>query len=82
MQFHPVYFVDRPLRHGDSVDDAVAKRNFDLCRAVNVNALGVVLDGLVEAGMPKEQAECFRGQAYALLQLMRTENNRTRLSAK
>lgn len=48
----------------------------DLCRATDINKLSIVLDTMVEAGLPKEQASCFRDAAYATLQLLRTENNR------
>jgi hypothetical protein len=61
---------------GDPIDDALLRRNYDLCRAVNLNALGSVLDSMVQAGLSTEQAECFKTSAYALLQLMRSENNR------
>jgi hypothetical protein len=72
----PVNFTNRVHLQGDPLDDAHRTRNFDLCRAVDLTSLGVVLDNLVKAGMPKGQAELFKAQADALLQLMRTENNR------
>lgn len=78
MMLQPVYFVERPLLHGDPVDDGVIRRNFRLCRAVDMLSLGGVLDEMVAAGMPEEQAACFRASASALLTLMRTENNRLR----
>lgn len=74
----PAYFVDRPITHGKPEDDAYARRNYDICQAVNLLKVGIVLDALVAAGMPKEQADCFDASARALLQLMRTENNRLR----
>lgn len=52
------------------------KRNYDVCRALDMLKLGIVLDDMVKAGMPKEQAACFKEAAHALLQLLRTENNR------
>jgi hypothetical protein len=76
----PVYFTDRPTRSGDPTDDAFLQRNFDLCRAINLNALHVVLDDMVEAGMPAEHRALFYASAQALLQLVRTENNRLRVA--
>lgn len=57
-------------------DRAYSERNYELCHAVDLIKLSIVLDKLVVAGMPKEQAACFRASGEALLQLMRTENNR------
>lgn len=70
----PCYF-----KNGDDfphLDDAARRRNFDLCQAVNLTRLGIVLDALIAAGMPAEQAKCFKASADSLLALMRTENHR------
>jgi hypothetical protein len=75
-----VHFTDRPTLMGDPVDDAYRQRNFDLCRAVNLISLGCVLEAMKKAGLPHQQADCFMAAADALLQLMRTENNRLRVT--
>jgi hypothetical protein len=69
-------FTDEPPCQNREPGHSFLARNYDLCRAINITSLGVVLDELVGVGMPKEQAECIRMAAYALLQLARTENNR------
>lgn len=77
-----VRFSGRVHLQGDPLDDAHLKRNFDLCRAVDLTKLSIVLGDLVAAGMPQGQAECFKAGADALLQLMRTENNRLWAAAR
>jgi hypothetical protein len=52
------------------------KINFDLCTALDLTKLSIVLDKLVEAGMHPNQAKLYKTQADALLQLMCSENNR------
>lgn len=52
------------------------KINYDLCTAVDLTKLSIVLDKMVEAGMHPNQAVLYKTQASALLQLMRSENNR------
>lgn len=62
-------------------DKAHRQRNFELCNALNIGRLGMVLEDMVASGMPKEQAEVYRTSAIALLALMRSENNRLYTSA-
>lgn len=52
------------------------KINYDLCTALDLTKLSIVLDKMVEAGMHPNQAVLYKAQADALLQLMRSENNR------
>jgi len=57
--------------------DQYRSRNFDLCVAINITSLGVVLDKMIEDGsLTKNQAECYKQSAHAILQLLRSENNR------
>lgn len=69
-------FTEEPPCQNREPGESFLKRNFALCRAINITSLGCVLDDLTKAGMPEAQAECIRTAAYALLQLARTENNR------
>lgn len=82
MMFWDVHFTDRVVCLGKPLDDAYRKRNYDLCQGVNLTKLSCALNDMVEAGLPKEQAECFKASASALLQLMRTENNRLWAAAR
>jgi hypothetical protein len=77
----PAYFNDAHDFYGQPASDEHRRRNFDLCRAVNLTSLGVVLADMVDAGMPPQQQACFYAAADALLQLMRTENNRLKAAA-
>lgn len=55
-----------------------AKRNFDLCRAVDLTSLGVVLDDMVKSEhISRLQADAFKAQAGGLLAAMLTENHRS-----
>ena len=71
-----VRFGDQTVMMGREPGESYLRRNMALCRAIDLTKLSIVLAELVDAGMPNEQAECFRTGAEALLQLMRTENNR------
>lgn len=70
------HFTDQPVMMGREPGESYLRRNMALCRAVDLTKLSIALDDLIEAGLPAHQAECFRANAEALLQLMRTENNR------
>lgn len=52
------------------------KINYDLCTAINLTKLGIVIDDMVAAGMNPQLAELYKTNAMSLLQLMRSENNR------
>lgn len=71
-----VRFTNEVVTANREPGESYQKRNYDLCQGINLTTLSCALADMVEAGLPKEQAECFKAGAYALLQLMRTENNR------
>lgn len=51
--------------------------NYDLCRAIDMTSLGIVLEKMALAGwIDPREAEIFHTQAGSLLALMRTANNR------
>lgn len=77
----PPYFTEKIVCHGDPIDDAYAQRNFKICRAVDLLKVGIVLDDMIEAGLPRNQARAFKQAAESLLALMQTENNRLRADA-
>ncbi|BDD79866.1 hypothetical protein [Burkholderia phage FLC9] len=52
------------------------KINFDLCTAIDLTKMSIVLDDLVAAGMHPNLAHLYKIQADALLQQLRSENNR------
>ena len=66
---------DPSINPGNESDEH-RRRNFDICKAINMTTLGIVLYDMVKAGMPKELAEIYELQAGSLLALIRTENNR------
>lgn len=57
-------------------DDVFAQITYDVCKAININGLSVVLDKLVEEGLPREIADMFEMQASILRAQILTENNR------
>ena len=57
--------------------DAYRKYNYDLCKAINLTKLGVILDKMVKSGkMNEDLAVIYKAQADALLAALRSENNR------
>jgi hypothetical protein len=58
--------------------DAIRHReiNFELCRAIDLTKLGIVLDTMEQAGMHPNFVRTYRQAAEALLDLLRSENNR------
>ncbi len=56
--------------------DEHRRRNYAICKGIDLITLGIALEDMVKAGMPKELAEIYRLQANTLLALIRTENNR------
>jgi hypothetical protein len=76
MHISDVRIEPDPSTNPGSDSDAHRRRNFDICKGINMTSLGIVLDDMVEAGMPKELAEIYKLQAGSLLALLRTENNR------
>ena len=58
--------------------DLHAERNMDLCRAMDMTKLSIVLGAMADTGhISRRQAETFRIQASALLATMLTENHRS-----
>ena len=63
-------------------DDQYREFRFDLCRAIDMTKVSIVLGKMVEAGvLDKRMAELFHGQASTLLALMVSENNRSFLQS-
>jgi hypothetical protein len=55
-----------------------AERNFQLCRAIDMTSLSVVLDDMVKTGhLSPRLADAFKAQAGGLLAVMCSENNRS-----
>jgi hypothetical protein len=82
MAFHTTFqhpaFSPECITIGRARDDHYKRFNFDLCRALDMTKLGIVLDQMVETGaIDKRMAELFHLQAGSLLALMLSENNRT-----
>lgn len=69
---------------GNTPDGSLhAQRNFDLCRAVNMTSLAVVLNEMVKTGhISRVQADAFEAQAGGLLATMLTENDRSFAGSK
>ncbi|MHB9879144.1 hypothetical protein ACSMXM_05720 [Pacificimonas sp. ICDLI1SI03] len=64
-------------------DDTYRKNNFDICRALNMTNMSVVLGRMVATGwLDKRVAELFHMQASSLLALILSENNREFASRK
>jgi hypothetical protein len=60
-----------------------AKRNFDLCRAVDLTSLAVVLNEMVATrAISRRQADAFEAQAGGLLASLLTENDRSFIGSK
>jgi len=60
-----------------------AKRNFDLCRAVDMTSLSVVLEDMVKTRhISNRQAEAFHAMAGGLLATMLSENDRSFIGSK
>ena len=60
-----------------------AQRNFDLCRAVDMIALAVVMNEMVKTGhISRRQADAFEAQAGGLLASLLTENDRSFIGSK
>jgi hypothetical protein len=67
---------------GRAADDAHRQFNFDLCRALDMTKMGIVLGKMSEIGwLDAREAELLHLQASSLLALMRTANNRAYASA-
>ena len=81
MTFIPSPFS--PESSGHPVDDQHRRYNFDICRAIDMTKLGIVLDKMVEDGwMDSGMAKIYETQASALLAAIRAENNRCHGSFK
>ena len=53
------------------------KRNYDICTALDMIKLSIVLDEMVEDGMHPQLARIYKMQGSSLLAALRSENNRT-----
>ena len=69
-----------PISTGDMAENQGGlhrRHNYDLCRAVDITKLGVVLDEMVsKRGLSPELASVYLAQADSLLAALRSENNR------
>jgi hypothetical protein len=73
---HDTRFNEEPRPWKPAAQDQHRKINFDLCTAIDLTKVSIVLDKLVEAGMHPNLAKLYKVQADALLQQLRSENNR------
>jgi polyhydroxyalkanoate synthesis regulator phasin len=56
--------------------DRFSKRNFEICRAVDLTNLGCVLDKMIDEGsLLKEEAKAFMDNASSLRALLVSKNN-------
>ena len=59
-------------------DQLIRKWNYELCTAINMIKLGIVLDEMVTAGhLDRTLALAYRANASALLAILRSENFRS-----
>jgi hypothetical protein len=66
------------LVHNTPDGELHAKRNFELCRAIDTTKLGIVLADMVKTGhISKRQAENFDTLASSLLATILAENHRS-----
>ena len=73
---HPALSPDT-VTVGREPDETYRRNNFDLCRAVDMTKVSIVLSRMAEQGwLDKREAELLHTQASSLLALMRTANNR------
>lgn len=80
--FHHSAFGPDVIRLGRTRDDQYMRFHSDLCRALDMTKMSIVLSQMVEAGcLDKRMAELFHMQAGTLLALLTSENNRA-FSAK
>jgi len=76
---HAGLYPEDPIRlgHEPSLDSEYKRFNFDLCRAVDMNALNSVLNRMHEAGhIDKRVAELLSLNVSTALAMLLTENNR------
>jgi hypothetical protein len=73
---HETYFNQDPHQLTQTQADDRRKINYDLCTALDLTKMGIVLDKMVKAGMHPNLAKLYKVQADALLQQLRSENNR------
>lgn len=79
----PAFYPEEPMMMGDMVDDRYRKYNFDICRAIDLTSLSIVLDCMVADGWcDKTMAGIYRKQAEALLAALRSENGRCHAKAR
>lgn len=67
---------ERVANHSVVEDTRRVRINFKLCNAIDLTTMSIVLDELVAAGMHPNLARLYKAQADALLQQLRSENNR------
>ena len=56
--------------------DPYRQINYDLCTALDLTKMGIVLDKMVAVGMNPQLRELYEAQTGSLLALLRSENNR------
>lgn len=67
----------QPVRTTEGRDDWHRKNNYDLCTAIDLTKLGIVLERMVTSRQMSERlALIFHAQAESLLAALRSENNR------
>lgn len=59
------------------LNDLYRQYNYDLCTAVDLTKLSIILEKMVSSGhMNKQMAVLYKEQGAVLLNLLRSENNR------
>lgn len=75
----------RMTHDGDfkSPGDLHARRNYELCRAIDITSLHIILDTMVASKhISQRQADIFLSQAQGLLAIILSENHRSFLGSK
>lgn len=70
------YVKDRTLTYGKPEDDAFRQRHFDICRALNMTSMSIVLEEMVKQGLHPDLKNIYMIQCEALLKAIVSENNR------
>ena len=79
----PAFGPEDPLNLGDPVDVRFRQYNFDICTAIDLTKLHIVLDKMVVDGWcDKQMALIYRKQAESLLAAIRSENARCHTKAR
>jgi hypothetical protein len=71
----PAHSPDDPLNNSDPIDSQFLHFNYELCTALNMLKIGIVLDKMVDAGwMEPNMRRIFEAQADGLLGSLRAYN--------